>query len=166
MLPMETLRSLCEGIGLEGVRTYIQSGNVLFRASAKDLAKAGAALEAAIETERGFRPSVVVRGLAGLRAAMEANPFASRRGLDDKRLLVMFLAGTPGASARKALGALPAAPEEVELLKTEAYLYFPNGLARPKLNMAAVERAIGVPGTCRNWRTVGTLLKMGEELAS
>ena len=164
LLPMETLRELAAEIGLRDARTYIQSGNMLFRAGVKDMARAAAKLEAAIESRLKFRPSVVVRSIEDLRAAIAANPLAKRRGIDGNRMLVMFLAGQPDAAARRNVAALKQDPEEIWLIGREAYLHLPNGIAASNLSMATVEKAIRVPGTCRNWNTVGKLLAMAEEL--
>ncbi len=165
LLPMADLRAMCEGLGRRDAQTYIQSGNLVFRAGTRELANAAAALEGAIEKKCGFRPRVVVRTLDELRAVVAQSPFASRRGLLTDRLLVMFLTAPHAASAQRTLDAIGDVPEEVRLAGREAYLYFPNGIARPKLPMATVERAVGVPGTCRNWNTIGKLVEMGEDRA-
>ena len=59
---------------------------------------------------------------------------------------------------------VPASPEELHVFEQELYIYFPNGMARPKLSMAAVERALLVSGSARNWNSVVKLLEMAERL--
>ncbi|CAG0978557.1 hypothetical protein PHYC_01638 [Phycisphaerales bacterium] len=165
-LPMDLLRSLCEDLGLRDVRTLIQSGNVVFRC--RDGAAPGAAsnLEAAIENRCGFRPSVVVRDHDELRRVLKASPFEDHEALDPSRLLVMFLADDPQRGARKALAAFGPTPERIALRGREAFLYFPNGIARSKLSMSAVEKALGVPATCRNWNTLKRLEALASERPS
>ncbi len=165
-LPMGTLRSLCEGLGWRDVATYIQSGNVVFGAAARDLVRAGAKLEAAIENECGFRPGVVVRPLAELRGAMAANPFVKEARLEPGKLLVIFLAGTPGTGAGKAVAALKPDPERVALVGREVFLYYPDGIGASKFQFGAVEKAVGIAGTCRNWNTVTKMLAMAEGLGA
>lgn len=162
MLPMDTLRTLCQACGMHDPRTFIQSGNVVFRCEKSALAGAAAKLEAAIEKKRGFRPSVVVRSLADLRRVLDNCPFDDLESIDPARLLVMFLAGKPGAGASRSIAALKAEPQRIALAGREAYLYFPDGAGRAKTPMSAIEKAIGVPGTCRNWTTVRKLVEMGE----
>lgn len=154
-LPMATLRAICEGAGLREVRTYIQSGNVVFSAPGRAMGRAAKAIEEGIEREAGFRPSVVVRTLPELRAVVEVVPFEA----EPAKLVAMFLAGTPGAGARRAVEEMAADPERLELIGREVFIHFPNGIGRAKLQIAKVEKAVGLPGTCRNWNTV---LKMVE----
>ncbi|MFN0010844.1 MAG: DUF1697 domain-containing protein [Phycisphaerales bacterium] len=167
-LPMETLRGLCEGLGLRDARTYIQSGNVVFSAGKRELAKAAAGLEGAIEKRCGFRPRVVVRTLEEVRGVIAGSPFGGGRAgpavIDGTRLLVMFLAEEPSEPAKKAVGAIKANPERVRLMGRDLYMDFPNGLAKSTLPMGALEKAVGVAGTVRNWNTVRMVVEMGGTL--
>lgn len=161
-VPMDKLRALHESLGHREVRTYIQSGNVVFRTSARGLPRLAAEIGAAIEKTFGFRCDVVLRTAAELRAVVEHNPFAGRPGLDPAKLAVTFLPLDPPAGAAARLAALPIAPEEVHLISRELYTYFPNGMGRTKMPFAAVARVLGSPGTARNWNTVVKLLEMAE----
>jgi uncharacterized protein (DUF1697 family) len=140
-LPMAELRKLCEGLGFEDTRTYIQSGNVVFRAAKRELSKAPAALEDAIESRRGFRPTVVVRTADQWRGVIAANPFAGRRGIDKSRLIVMCLAREPAATA-SAVEELSNGQDEARLVGREVFLHFPKG---------------------RNWNTAEKLMVMAGE---
>jgi len=164
ILPMAVLRELCEGLGLCDVRTYIQSGNVAFRAEARQVAKAAAAIEAAIEGSRKFRPSVIVRTLEEVRAAFAANPFAARKGLDKSRCLIMFLGAAPTPAAKRAVLKLEAGRDEVRVIGREAFLNLPDGIAKSTMSMADVEVALGVRGTCRNLNTLEKLVGIAQEL--
>jgi uncharacterized protein (DUF1697 family) len=161
MLPMEVLRELCDGAGLCDAQTYIQSGNLVFRADARAMKNAAAALSSAIERRRTFSPVVVVRTIDEVRRALEANPLPIH-GADKSRVMIMFLSGEPVKGAGKAVAALDGKKERVVLAGREAYLHFPDGVAASKLTMAAVEKALGVHGTCRNLNTVEKLIAMGE----
>jgi len=161
---MEALRSIHESLGLVDVQTYVQSGNVVFRTKLRNLAPLARCVEDAIERSHGFRPGVVMRTAAELRDAVARNPFAGRTGIDPRRLLVMFLANAPAKEARAKLLALPSGPEEFRLHEREIYVYFPNGMARPKLSPAIIEKTLTTPGTGRNWNTVTKLLEMAAEL--
>ncbi len=161
---MEALRALYATLGLLDAQTYVQSGNVVFRTKHANLVSLAAKIESAIEGSFGFRPSIILRTTSELRAAIEANPFASRSGIEPSKLLVTFLAGSPSAEARRKVLGIKADPEELHIHERELYTYFPNGMARPKLSMAGVERALKIPGTGRNWNTVVKLLEMAESL--
>jgi len=163
---MQALRSLYASLGLLDAQTYVQSGNVVFRTKEKNLASLAAMIESAIERSFGFRPSVILRTISELRAAIAANPFATRSGIEPSKLLVTFLAASPSAEARQKALSIKADPEELHILDRELYIYFPNGMARPKLSMASVERALKIPGTGRNWNSVTKLLELAEKLES
>jgi uncharacterized protein (DUF1697 family) len=164
-IKMDALRALYESLKLHDARTFIQSGNVVFRSDAKDLARLAKRIEDGIEQSFGFRPTVVLRTLAELRDVAARNPFAKRRDIDPKKLLVTFLAGEPGPDARDKALQLKAGPDELRIDGRELFIYFPNGMGRPTLSPAAVERALKIPGTGRNWNSVVKLLEMAEELA-
>lgn len=165
-LPMEQLRELCEQVGMANPRTLIQSGNVVFEAARKNLLHAAERLEGAIEADRGFRPSVIVRTRDELAAAIEANPFAARAKSDPSKLLIMFLREKAVAGAEKALEGVKRDKEQVRLIGRELYIDFPNGIGKSKLAMAAVEKALGVPATGRNWNTTLKLLAMADDRQS
>ena len=74
MVPMAELREICAGLGWTEVETYIQSGNLVFEASGKGPALESA-LEEKLETAFGFRPAVIVRSAAQVKALADANPF-------------------------------------------------------------------------------------------
>lgn len=155
---MEELRAVCEAIGLCDVRTYIQSGNIVFRAKTAD---AGKRLEAGIERAFGIHTIVVIRTAAEMRAIAERNPLP---GVDPKKLVVSFLTATPTEAAAEAVRQMAIAPEELHLIGNEMYIYFPLGQGVSKLPMARIERVLGTTGTGRNWNTVMALLAMAEEL--
>jgi uncharacterized protein (DUF1697 family) len=92
------------------------------------------------------------------------NPFAKRRDIEPSKLLVTFLAYDPGRQARENVLKIQTDPEELRIEGRELYIYFPNGMGRSKLPMAAIEKALKTPGTSRNWNSVTKLLEMAEKL--
>lgn len=161
---MADLKAVYESIGATDVETLIQSGNVVFRTRERSVERITERIGEAIEARFGFRPAVLMRTAAELRRVVERNPFAGRSGIDPARLAVQFLGREPDTEARGKLAAMPATPEEVVLEPRELYIYFPDGMARPKLSVAQVEKALGVSMTGRNWNTVGRLLEMAQRL--
>jgi uncharacterized protein (DUF1697 family) len=163
-IKMEALRALYASLNLEGAQTYVQSGNVVFRSGERDLVRLAARISGAIEQTFGFRPEVILRTGAELQSVVARNPFSARAGLEPAKLLVTFLAAEPTEAGREKLGRLHPNPEELHLLGRELFVYFPNGMGRSKLSMAAVEKLLGVAGTGRNWTSVTRLLAMAEKL--
>jgi uncharacterized protein (DUF1697 family) len=154
-LPMARLRELASEVG-DDSRTYLQSGNVVLRSSAK-AADVRAALEERVSAELGKPATVLVLTAAQLRRVRDANPFPDER--DPKKLHAVFLVEKPAAAKRKAFEPERWAPDELRVVGTTAYLHLPNGLGRSKL-AAAVSKLLGVEGTARNWRTVEALVEL------
>ena len=121
-------------------------------------------LENGIEQTFGFRPDVMVRTPSELRKAVAKNPFADRPEIAPSRLLVSFMASAPAPQARNKVLAMPCDPEELRILGRELYVYYPNGMARPKISMARIEKVLQRSSTGRNWNTVLKLMAMAEIL--
>lgn len=162
---MSALRELYGSLGLRDVQTYIQSGNVVFRADARNMAVLRKRIEDGIERTFGFRPDVVLRTASELREVIGSNPFGSRDGIEPNKLLVTFLADQPGAEACDKVLEIDTAPEELRFSGREIFIYYPNGMARPKLPAARIEKVLKTRGTGRNWNTVRKLLEIAEKLA-
>jgi len=163
-IKMESLRAMYESLGLRDAQTYVQSGNVVFRTVARDLAPLVKRIESKIEQTFGFRPAVIIRSSSDLREVIRRNPFATRQGIEPSKLLVTFLAADPCPEAREKILGIQADPEELRMQGRELYVYFPNGIGRAKLSPALIERTLKTPGTGRNWNTVTKLLEMAEKL--
>lgn len=161
-IKMEELRALCGSLKLENAQTYVQSGNVVFRSKETDLKKLSICLEEGIEKKFGFRPSVILRTTAEMRAVVKKNPFAKRE-FDPAKLAVLFLTEELSAATRKQLEAIKVGPEELKAFAREIYVYFPDGMGRSKLS-PAIDRVIKKTGTGRNWNSVMNLVEMAEEM--
>jgi uncharacterized protein (DUF1697 family) len=162
---MDDLRALYESLGCADVQTYINSGNVLFKTAGRDLVRLRKRIEDAIESAYGFRSDVILRTPSDLRQVIAANPFAARPGMEPNRLAIHFLSAGPSAAACEQVRASHIAPEELHVASRELYIYYTNGMARPKISLARVEKTLKTSGTSRNWNTVRKLLEMAEKLA-
>jgi uncharacterized protein (DUF1697 family) len=163
-IKMDALRALCTSLRLRDPQTYVQSGNVVFRTSEREVARLGKKIGNAIERGFGFRTDVIVRTGAEMRGVVARNPFAKRSGIEPGKLIVLFLAGELGPEAREKVRSIKADPEELRMDGRELYIYFPNGMGRSKLSTASIERALKTPGTGRNWNSVTKMLEMAEKL--
>ena len=163
MIKMDALRALYESLGLRDAQTYVQSGNVVFKTQARDLALISKEIEDGIERGFGFRPSVIVRTSSELRDVIARNPFAKRDGIEPSKLLVTFLAGDPEPEASAKLLGIKVGPEELRIDGRELYIHFPDGMGRSKL-WPLIEKALKTPCTGRNWNTVTKLVEMAEAL--
>jgi uncharacterized protein (DUF1697 family) len=163
---MQALRALYESLQFEDPRTYVQSGNVIFRTKEKNSAALAKKIQNAIESEFGCRPEVILRTSDEVRKAIAASPFASRRNLEPGKILVTFLAAEPPSEAHDTLLSLKSHPEELHLKGRELYIYFPNGAGRSKLPWASVGKLLKTTGTARNWNSVTKMLAIAEEMES
>jgi uncharacterized protein (DUF1697 family) len=163
-IKMDGLRALYESLKLCDPQTYVQSGNVIFRTDERDLVLLAKRVENGIARSFGFRPHVIVRTTSDMRDVIARNPFAARRGIEPSKLLVTFLASDPGPEARDQVRKIKAELEELRIDGRELYIYFPNGMARPKVSWAVLEKTLKTTGTGRNWNTVTKLLEIAERL--
>ncbi|MFS8044708.1 DUF1697 domain-containing protein [Rhizobium sp. BR 314] len=152
-LPMAELKALCEEIGLSDVKTYIQSGNVLFRSDEGE-AKVQARLEEALARKMGSSPGVILRSRQELEHAADNSPFPLAK---PNYLLVSFLPDEPPKDALDKLVA--PGGEEVHIAGREIYVHYPDGSGRSKLKLPALKA-----GTSRNLNTVRKLAEMAREL--
>ena len=102
-IKMDALRALYEYLKFEGPRTYVQSGNVIFRSKEKNSPTLATKIQNAIERKFGFRPALILRTTDELRSAIAANPFAANRKLEPGKILVTFLSDEPGSDANATL---------------------------------------------------------------
>jgi uncharacterized protein (DUF1697 family) len=163
-IKMETLKTVCTSLGLRDVQTYIQSGNIVFGEVGGDPGNLARRLEDAIESSFGFRPAVILRTASELRKVIAKNPFAGRTGIEPSKLLIVFMASAPTRTARDQVLAMPCDPEEIQINGRELYVYYPNGMARPKIPLARIEKTLQCASTGRNLNTVSKLMAIAEAL--
>ena len=161
-LPSATLKSVCETAGLGHVRTYLQSGNVVFECAEADPERVAQRIRKQLHESTGLDVGVVVRTPAELRSVVKKNPFPDAAKNDPARLLVVFLAGKPAATAKATLDKEAILGEEIHFSGRELYVYFPQGAGRSKLANAFTEKKLGTLPTARNWNTVTALLRLAE----
>jgi uncharacterized protein (DUF1697 family) len=152
-LAMSDLKAICEAAGLERVRTYIASGNVVFRTDLGE-AEVRAAIEAGLLTHAGKPVGVLVRSAEEMAAVRDANPFPERA---PNRTVAIFLDAAPPADALALATGLNG--EEMRLGRREIYVHYGDGMADSKLRIPAA-----TAGTARNMNTVAKLAEMAREL--
>ena len=160
-LPVGELREELAALGLENVRTYIQSGNVVFDARPEVACELAGTLPRRIESRFGFAPRLLVLSAADFRRAMDGNPFPEADE-SPKSVHVYFLEERPAAPDMKGLDEARDETERCHLDGRAFYLHTPDGFGRSKLAQK-VEKLLGVSATARNWRTVTKLREMVRE---
>jgi uncharacterized protein (DUF1697 family) len=158
-LKMSWLRESCEEIGLKGVQTYVQSGNLVFssRLSAPKLEQT---LKELIDKQTRLPVTVTVRSAAELEGVIAGNPFLKQKGIDVTKLHVTFLAKAAAKPTLDKLDALAGTRDQYRLIGREIYLHCPINYGETKLSNNAIEKVLAVGATTRNWKTVTTLREM------
>lgn len=151
-LPMSTLVRLCEDSGFQQVRTYIASGNAVFRSRLGER-RIKAALEERLAVLAGRSIGVMVRTAEEMAAVLSANPFP---GDAPERTVAIFLDHPPPADAVEA--ARGRRSETLALGEREIYVAYRDGIAGSRLVIPAART-----GTFRNMNTVATLAAMAGE---
>jgi len=153
-IKMADLQKSCEALGLKDVRSYLQSGNVVFCADRADPRKLAAALRARIVEDFRHDVEVLVLPAKELNLIAGSNPLWPRSGGEEKLFHGTFLF-QPVSQDRFRKLKLPAQPgERAVLVGRVVLLYCPHGYGRTKLSNSFFEKALGVAATTRNWRTV------------
>ncbi len=158
-LPMKKLAALFVEAGCEDVRTYIQSGNVVFRTGSAVGEEIASIISASILERYGYRVPVIVRTAGELEEIAQGNPFV-RADAETEKLHVMFLAELPESAGVESLDPERSPGDEFAVLGREIYLHFPNGVARSKLTNSYFDSRLSTTSTTRNWRTVRKLLEL------
>lgn len=157
---MENLRSSFDALGYPDARTYVQSGNIVFNTGASTDNDLSRKIGEKILRDYGFPVAVITRNAAEMTKIVRANPFLKERGIDSSKLHATFLSDLPAKSSLSRMDKLNGAPDRFRVVKREVYLHCPNGYGRTKLSNNAIEKALSVQATTRNWNTVSTLEKM------
>jgi uncharacterized protein (DUF1697 family) len=154
-VPMAELRTLLQGLGYEGVSTYLQSGNAVFTADHGNEESLAEEVSGAIEKHFGFRVDVLVRDHTYLKAVRAACPFPAAE-LEAKQLHVTYFSVPVEAGRFASTDQAAFLPEEFRLGDRALYLYAPDGLGRSKLAEALSKPRLlkGLIATTRNWNTV------------
>ena len=158
-LAMKELATLFVITGCSDVRTFIQSGNVVFRAPASLYSFLSDALPELIERRFGFHVPVVLRTSDELAAVVAGNPFL-KSGAPEAALHVAFLRDEPTAEQVSSLDPERSPPDRFVVIGAEIYLHLPAGVANSKLTNAYFDSKLKTVSTARNWRTVNKLLAM------
>ena len=156
---MDELAHLFERAGCASVRTYIQSGNVVFAAAPSIALGARESVAATVSARMGTGIPIVLRSVGDLARVVGENPFVGE-SQDPRALHVGFLPGRPLPDRVSSLDPERSPPDEFVVRGREIYLRLPNGVSRTRLTVSYLERVLATPATFRNWRTVVNLLKM------
>jgi len=151
---MGDLCRMLTNLGLEGGRSLLQSGNLVFGDSSRSTAQLENLLERAAMKELGLETDFFVRTAADWKTLIARNPFTKEAEDDPSHLLVMFLKKEPDRNEVTDLQKAIKGREVVRAHSRQAYIVYPDGIGRSRLTAAIIEKHLGTRGTARNWNTV------------
>lgn len=160
---MEALRKLYENLGYQHVKTYLQSGNVVFKAPASEN-EIAQKISRRIKTEYGFEVPVIVLTLDELEKIIESNPFLNDPEKDPSAFYVTFLETQPAIFDRKVIEDKKRKEEEIHFADNAVYIYCPKGYGATKLSNTFLESKLKVSATTRNWKSTNAIFKLAQQL--
>jgi uncharacterized protein (DUF1697 family) len=162
-VPMADLRAALEEIGLDDVRTYIVSGNVVFRSGRAGAAALTRDIEAAIERRFGFPVAIVLRTAEEMRAVLAADPIPEGSANDAAHRYAVFLSADPAPERLAAIDPADVAPDVFVAGDRVIHAWYRGGLQASRLAGRLTDRGLGVTATARNWNTVRKLVELAGE---
>jgi uncharacterized protein (DUF1697 family) len=153
LLPMSVLKAICEEIGFLNVRTYIQSGNVLFESEQPESIFANTLHQALVEKKQIDTP-VMIRTIRELTEIVVQNPFPYA---DNSKVGVMFFAEVVPQNLTDDLRSH--GREEVVISGREIYIFYPDGMGKSKLMFPKLSQK----GTVRNINTITKLVELNRQ---
>ena len=160
MIKMEDLKNVLSELNFTNIRTYIQSGNIVFDSEKNDSTYLEKQIEEKILNHFGFQVPVVIRTKSELNKIHDNNPFLRKRSEPADKLHVTFFPEQPEKEYLKKIEGLLFLPDEFMSSGREVYLLCPNGYGRTKLTNQFFENKLKLTATTRNWKTIETLLQM------
>jgi len=162
-IKMSELKVHFEDLNLSHVRTYIQSGNVVFRDNIHYAENLVDLIRKKIQSVYGFDVAVMILNGGDLKKIIDKNPFLRDAEKESSFFHVTFLAEKPAAENIEKLKKIDHHPEQYILEDKHIYFYAPNGYGRAKMNNNFFENILKVPATTRNWNSVNKLLALMTE---
>ena len=162
-IKMVELKESLESLSFSDVVTYIQSGNIIFKADEKSISKLENKIHEKILTDFGFEVPVLVKTPKEIKHALNNNPFQKKDDKYDPKLFaVVFLKEKPKAENIAKLKTYDYSPEEYVLKDKIIYYYAANGAGNAKMNNNFFENKLKVQATSRNWRTTRKLVELSQ----
>ena len=163
-LKMDWLRAACEDLGLQNVRTYVQSGNIVFSSRASAAEARVRRSRTTIDAQTRLPVTVVMRSAADMATDRRRQPVSEAEG-HRRDKAACHVSWTRRRSSRRSTGSTrsPAPATNIGWRVRELYLHCPINYGETKLSNGAIEKVLGVGATTRNWKTVTTLHQMAAE---
>ena len=160
-IKMADLSRLFTSFGLQNVKTYIASGNVLFETPETDPEVVSQRVEEGLRKALGYETTIILRTMSELVELVSSDPFKDVPQPENVRLYVTFFAEVPHSVLK-----LPYESPQGEfqiLKKTNREVFsvvFLSQISRSVDGMTFVEKEFGKASTTRNWNTVKKIVAL------
>ena len=154
LIKMDDLKKAYKTSGFQNVRTYIQSGNVIFQTAKTPPLKLSEKISEIIFKKFNFHVAALVKTLEEMDEIVRNNPFLKEKRIDQAKLYVTFLSQPSKTASIKKLNENIRRIEKFYCHGNEVYLYCPDGYGRSKLSNNLFEKVFSSAATTRNWKTV------------
>ncbi|MEK5413802.1 hypothetical protein BSK49_29430 [Paenibacillus odorifer] len=162
IIKMLDLKAMFQSLGFANVRTYIQSGNVVFESDEGSVSLLSGVIERQIHEVFEFEVSVIIRTLAEMENVIANDPFQLSEPEEFKRWYVTFLPAEPSAEALDKLRTYENGPDKVRFVGREMYILYEVSVSQSSLFKVPFDKILGMPVTARNWNTVNKLVAIGK----
>jgi len=159
IIKMVELKTMFEEMGFKNVRTFIQSGNVVFESTAKEAALKKK-IEAGLMKSLGYNVNVIIRSKDEMEEIIEGYPFSKIKGHDECRLNVGYLDKKPDAAAVKELESVNSDVEMFLVKGNNVYHLCRKNFQDSLLGKNIIEKKLKVICTVRNWNTTNRIMKI------
>ena len=154
LIKMEALKKMFEELKFQNVRTYIQSGNVIFESKKVDTKSLENKIEKQILKNFSFEVPVLVKEKDEIKKVLDQNPFLKNRNEDITKLHFTFLSSEPDTANISKLSDIKFNNDEFVISGKSVYLFCPDGYGNTKLSNNFFESKLKVSATTRNWKTI------------
>jgi uncharacterized protein (DUF1697 family) len=151
---MDVLRQQFESLGFSQVRTYIQSGNVVFATTAADPVHLEQTIEQQLRQALGFEVSTLIRTPAEMVEIAAYQPFPEAKFTDKSTLYISFLKEEPRPDRLEKLDGFNSAIDQFHAHGRQVYWLMHKHQGQSKFTNSKLEKVLGVPATRRNSSTV------------
>lgn len=159
-LSMKELIVELQKIGFTQIKSYIQSGNIIFYSPRKESSELATDIKKVIKTKFGFEPQVIVFEKTEFIKAVTSNPFQKAQNeMEGRTLHLLFLSKIPEEIDQSKFDVVKRSSEHWQVIGMVFYLYAPEGFHQSKI-AAKLEKILNVSATARNWRTVSQILEI------
>ncbi|MBC7475689.1 MAG: DUF1697 domain-containing protein [Candidatus Sericytochromatia bacterium] len=159
-IKMSDLSLLFESLDFKGIKTYIQSGNVIFQGENLNHQELEKKISDKIFEVFSFKVSIIIKTVEQLKNIIQNNPFIKDKNEDINNLYLTFLSDKPDNDHLDRIKSLNYGSDEFIVSDQVIYLFCSNGYGKTKLTNNFFESKLKLIATTRNWKTINTLISI------